>query len=540
MRRTGIAALAAMTMLFAGAQNVRADAAPGGDTRLAGLNLDTATVLDLQRAMAHGRLSSVRLTGFYLRRIGRLNAKLHAVIPTDTDALAQARASDLHRRLFGGRGPLEGIPVLIKDNVDYRRTTAGSQALLPATPGEAFLVRRLRAAGAVIIAKANLSEWANFRSFHSTSGWSAVGGLTANPYVLDHNPCGSSSGSAAGVSADLAAVSIGTETDGSIVCPSGTDGVVGIKPTLGEVSRSGVVPISADQDTPGPLTRNVTDAAAVLSVIGAPDPADPATTRTVVQDFTRDLDRHALRGARIGVWVDPNAQGDPGADTLAVFNAATAELTRLGATVVPVTLPYQDVIANTELPALENEFKHDINAYLAATPGPHPGDLAGLIAFDQAHAATEMPFFGQEIFTASQATPGNRADPAYAADRRDATSAARRSIDQTLTAGHLDAIVAPTNQPAWKSDLAAGDAATFGSSSPAAVAGYASISVPMGFVGPLPVGLSFIGGRYSEPRLIALAYSYEQATHARRPPQFLPSLPTPPAPPAGASGRNTR
>lgn len=493
---------------------------------LDGINLETANVLDLQNAMNHHRLSSVELTAFYLNRIARLNPTLHAVIETNRDALAEAARSDVDRFLHGGgSGPLDGIPVLLKDNIGFGRTTAGSEALLEADPATAFLVKRLRAAGAVVIGKANLSEWANFRSTNSTSGWSAVGGLTANPYVLDHNACGSSSGSGAGVSANLATVAIGSETDGSIVCPSGVDGDVGIKPTLGEVSRSGVVPISAQQDTAGPITRNVTDAAAVLSVIGAPDPSDPATSATVVQDFTKDLNPNALRGTRIGIWLDPNSQGDPGAATLAVFAQTVQRLNALGATTVPVILPFQDVVGNNELPALENEFKHDINAYLAATPGEHPADLAGLIAFDQANAATEMPFFGQEIFTASQATPGDLNDPTFAAERKAATTAAQQSIDQTLAADNLDAIVAPTNQPAWLSTLGSGDADNFGSSSPAAVAGYPSIVVPMGFVGPLPVGLSFIGARYSEPKLIALAYSYEQATHARRAPTFLPTLP---------------
>ncbi len=522
----GLEAAPAATANAAGTGAGAAAAASPSAATLDGINLDSATVLDLQRAMDHHRLSSTALTAFYLARISRLNPTLHAVIQTNRDALREAARSDANRVLHGrGRGPLDGIPVLLKDNVGFGRTTAGSQALLEADPSTAFLVKRLRAAGAVVIGKANLSEWANFRSTTSTSGWSAVGGLTANPYVLDHNACGSSSGSAAGVAADLATVAIGTETDGSIVCPSSTNSDVGIKPTLGEVSRSGVVPLSAQQDTAGPITRNVTDAAAVLSVIGAPDPGDPATSGTRVQNFTKDLKSDALRGARIGVWLDPNSQGDPGSDTLAVFDQTVQRLNGLGVTTVPVLLPYQDVIGNDELPALENEFKHDINAYLAATPGVHPADLAGLIAFNQAHAATEMPFFGQEIFTASQATPGDLNDPTYAADRKAATSAAQRSIDETLAADHLDAIIAPTNQPAWISNLATGDTATFGSSSPAAVAGYPSVTVPMGFVGPLPVGLSFIGARYSEPKLIALAYSFEQATHARHAPTYLPHLP---------------
>jgi amidase len=527
-----IAALVVATVLPAAATSASASAsatsaAPppgllGGPVTFAGIDLENSTILDLQNDFDGHRLTSTALTAFYLGRIRLLNPTLHAVIQTNPDALREAAASDVHRVRHGGRGPLDGIPVLLKDNVGFGRTTAGSEALLQAQPAEAFLVRRLQDAGAVILGKANLSEWANFRSTTATSGWSAVGGLTANPYVLDHNACGSSSGSGAAASANLASVTIGTETDGSIVCPSGVDGDVGIKPTLGEVSRSGVVPLSSLQDTPGPITRNVTDAAAVLSVIGAPDPADPATSATKVQDFTRVLDKNALHGKRIGVWLDPNAQGDPGAPTLAVFQNAVATLTSLGVTTVPVTLPYQDIIGANELAALENEFKHDINAYLAATPGPHPADLAGLIAFDQAHAATEMPFFGQELFTASQATPGDLNDPAYLAMRQAATSAAQRSVDETMAAEHLDAIVAPDNAPAWLTNLQTGDTVSFGSSSPAAVAGYASVAVPMGFVGPLPVGLSFIGGKYAEPQLIAMAYAFEQGTHARRAPQFLP------------------
>jgi amidase len=531
MRRISVLLLAGAIAGSASLPSTAASASPEGAPMaptssaspalmLEGINLENATVLDLQRAMDSHRLSSAELTAFYLARIRRLNPSLHAVIQTNDEAVREAVESDEHRVLHGSRGPLDGIPVLLKDNIGFGRTTAGSEALLKARPDEAFLVKRLQAAGAVVIGKANLSEWANFRSTTPTSGWSAVGGLTANPYALDHNACGSSSGSAVGASADLATVAIGSETDGSIVCPSGTDGDVGIKPTLGEVSRSGVVPISSKQDTAGPITRNVTDAAAVLSVIGAPDPSDPATASTRVQDFTEYLDPNALRGKRIGVWLDPVAQGDPGAPALAVFDSAVASLTGLGATAVPVTLPYQDVIGNDELPALENEFKHDINAYLAATPGRHPADLAGLIAFDQAHASTEMPYFGQELFTASQATPGDLNDPQYSALRQAATSAARRSIDETLAAQHLDAIVAPTNSPAWVTNLSTGDTSTFGSSSPAAVAGYASVTVPMGFVGELPVGLSFIGGRYSDARLVGLAYAFEQATHARRPPTF--------------------
>jgi len=522
-----VAALTATLALPAGP--VSADATSTSDpagasagVHLAGIDLENSTVLDLQKAMDSHAVTSTALTAFYLARINLLNPTLHAVIQTNGDALREAATSDLRRILHGGgSGPLDGIPVLLKDNVGFGRTTDGSEALLQAQPADAFLVQKLLAAGAVIIGKANLSEWTNFRSTHATSGWSAVGGLTANPYVLDHNTCGSSSGSAVAAAANLATVTIGTETDGSIMCPSGINGVVGFKPTVGMVSRSGIVPISAAQDTPGPITRNVTDAAAVLSVISAPDLTDPATAGTTVHDYTKALNPNALRGKRIGVWLDPSTQGDPGSDTIAVFNQAVAALTALGATTVPVTLPNLGTVANDEPFALANEFKYSINRYLAATPGQHPADLAGLIAFNNANAATELQYFDQNIFDFAQTTPGDLNDPTYSALRQAATSAAQQSIDQTMAAQHLDAIVAPTNGPAWISNFATGDTSTFGSARPAAVAGYPSVSVPMGFVGPLPVGLSFIGGKDTDATLLAMAYAFEQQTHARKPPTYL-------------------
>ncbi|HET8642203.1 MAG TPA: amidase family protein, partial [Pseudonocardiaceae bacterium] len=387
------------------------------------------------------------------------------------------------------------------------------------------LVARLRAAGAVVLGKANLSEWANFRSFNSSSGWSAVGGQTANPYVLDRNPCGSSSGSGTAVSAHLATVAIGTETDGSIVCPSGATGVVGLKPSIGLVSRSGVVPISAEQDTAGPMTRNVTDTAIVLAAINGPDPRDPSTAAGAPfarDDYTPFLRPDALRGKRIGVWRD--ATGGTSPETDAAFDQAVAHLRALGATTVEVTIPYQDIINENEFPALLTEFKHDINAYLAATPGRHPRDLAGLIEFNLVDAEREMPYFGQEIFELAQATTGDLGDPGYRAAREAATSAARRGLDETLAANRLDAIVAATNSPAWRTTLGQGDAFLFGSSGPAAVAGYSNLTVPMGFVGPLPVGMSIMGGRYSEPTLLAIGFAFEQGTHLRRPPAFIPSI----------------
>jgi amidase len=372
-------------------------------------------------------------------------------------------------------------------------------------------VRQLREAGAVIIGKANLSEWANFRDFQSTSGWSAVGGQTNNPYVLDRNPCGSSSGSGAGVAASLAVVAIGTETDGSIVCPAGQTGVVGHKPTLGLVSGDGVVPISHEQDSAGPMARNVTDAAILLDIIDGVD-----------EDYTDALDPGALRGARIGVW--SSVTGDASPDVDALFAQTVDRLQRLGATTVEVEPPYQDQINNNEFPALLVEFNHDINGYLAATPGAHPDDLAGLIAFNRARAETELQYFGQDIFLLAEATGGDLSDPRYQRARQVATTAAQASIDQTLARYDLDAIVAPTNSPAWKTTLGEGDAFEFGSSGPAAVAGYPNVSVPMGYIGPLPIGMSVFAGAGDDASVLGLAFAWEQATHVRRAPTYLATI----------------
>jgi amidase len=486
--------------------------------------------------MDDGELTAVELTQSYLDRIDDLNDELGAVLTVNPDALDEAAASDEARGQDGTRGPLEGIPVLVKDNVDTQDmpTTAGSRALLGSEPDDATITRRLREAGAVIIGKANLSEWANFRGAASTSGWSGVGGQTANPYVLDRNPCGSSSGSGTGVAAALAQVAIGTETDGSIVCPAGATDTVGVKPTLGLVSRTGVIPISAQQDTAGPITRTVIDAAAVLSAIQGVDPADAATAgagRYARRDYLRTLDPGALRGKRIGVWRGGGAEQE---DVAPVLTAAIATLRARGATVVDdVDLPGLAEAFENEFPALLVEFKHDINAYLAARPGPHPGTLAGLIEFNRANAETELRWFGQDIFEAAQQTSGDLTDPAYVAARTAATGSARRAIDSAIAAHDLDAILAPTNGPAWVTDLENGDDFSdfVSSSGPAAVAGYPNVTVPAGHAdGVLPLGMSFFGGRWSEPALLSVAYAFEQATLARQVPRYLPTLPSATAP----------
>ena len=528
-----VTAAAAVPSAAAATSTTARTVATAGSTVLNGIDLETATVLDLQAAMDARRLSSVQLTNFYLHRIRDIDPLLNSVIETNPHALRDAALSDVHRRRHGARSPLEGIPVLLKDNIDtadLMHTTAGSFALFGARPArDAFLVRKLRDAGAVILGKANLSEWANFRSLTSSSGWSARGGQVNNPYVLDRNPCGSSSGSAAAVAANLATVTIGTETNGSIVCPSGANSVVGFKPTLGLVSRSGIVPISAAQDTAGPITRNVTDTAAVLTVIQGVDPDDPATGDAapfVDRDYLEALDPDALAGKRIGVWREPAADNP---EVAAVLEDAVQVLRDRGAIVVDnIQLPELDDALAAQFPALLVEFKHDINAYLAATPGSHPADLAGLIQFNIDHADVEMPFFGQEIFELAEATSGDLTDPEYLQQRATATGQARAAIDNAVAAHDLDAILAPTNNAPWVTDLENGDDFTgfVSSSSPGAISGYPNVTVPGGYVrGELPVGINFFGPRFSEPTLMALAYAFEQATQVRHAPRFLPTLP---------------
>ncbi|HZZ96104.1 MAG TPA: amidase [Jatrophihabitantaceae bacterium] len=496
-------------------------------TTVAGINVDKATIPQLEKAMNRHRLTSVQLVEFYLKRIRALNPKLHAVITVSKRGVADARAAD-RKRANGVRKPLLGIPILVKDNIDTTGmpTTAGSLALKGSSPPDAFIVTRLKRQGALIIGKTNLSEWANFRSSQSSSGWSAVGGQTNSAYALDRNPCGSSAGSGVAASADLATVAIGTETDGSIVCPSGQNGDVGIKPTLGLASRAGIVPISAEQDTAGPITRNVTDAAVVLGAMTGVDPRDPATKAQrghVHSSYRAFLKKNALKGARIGIWRKTNFGVSPETDR--VMKRAIARLKQLGATIVTPTNIAIDPAFGPEGTALNFEFKHDIHQYLKTYTKPHyPKTLKGLIKFDNRHKNQELRFFGQEQFLAAQAT-GSLSSPEYKKARAKATSIARNAISDTLQKFNLDAIIAPTNSPAWTTDLVNGDHFSIGSSSPSAISGYPSVTVPAGYALHLPIGMSLIGPKWSEPKLISLAYSWEQATHIRKAPQFRASIP---------------
>ncbi|MFF4606537.1 amidase [Streptomyces sp. NPDC001339] len=489
-----------------------------------GVDLDTVTIPELQARMAEGSLTSSALTAAYLWRITTIDPRVHAVLRTDPTALRQAAASDTRHRHGDTLGPLDGVPVLLKDNVNTRDlpTTAGSTALADSPPHtDAALVTRLRDAGAVILGKTNMSEWANFRAAKPTSGWSAVGGQTNNPYVLDRNPCGSSSGSAAAIAASLAQVAIGTETDGSIVCPAGMNGVVGHKPSLGLVSQAGVVPVSAEQDTAGPMARSVTDAALTLSVLsGTSRPGGAgAPGGTGAPAGLPDALAHTggLRGQRIGLWRLPSL--GPAVDALMTRTAE--RLRAAGAEVVEVTPPHQERLAELEFPALLSEFQRDINAYLATREGPR--NLAGLIEFNRTHPAERTCFAGQELFERALAAPPTT-DPRYRAMRAELTYLSRRSIDATMAAHRLDAIASPANPPAWTTDCARGDNDVIPSSTPAAVAGYPSLSVPAGFVHELPVGLLLMAGDHQDAELLSLGAAVEHRLSARRAPRYLPSV----------------
>jgi amidase len=481
---------------------------------------DEVTVAALTGALAAGQLTAAELTQFYLGRIERLNGELGAVISVDDNAAGQASAADEARAAGAGLGPLAGIPVLVKDNISVAGSpaTAGSPALSDAEASDAFLIGRLREAGAVILGKANLSEWANFRSTHSSSGWSTLGGQAVNPHGTGRNPSGSSSGSGVAVAAGLAPLAIGTETDGSVISPSTSNGIVGIKPTVGLVSRSGIVPISTAQDTAGPMTRCVADAAVLLGAIAGADPADPPSDdtpdgATFHADYTQFLDPAALAGARIGVWRDGAAEAVPGA--LAVFDQAVDLLAESGAVIIdPVVLTGSDAISKPEFAALGMEFKDDLNAYLANLGGKHPMSLGELIEFNRNNAVRVLSHFGQEIFVQADETQG-RADPAWRPAREEARTLARGALDGAFADHGLDAVVIVSGNPAWLTDYVLGDHYSFGTSSPCAVSGYPAITVPAGRVSGLPVGLSFMGRAWSEPRLLGLAYAFEQVRSLR-------------------------
>ena len=482
--------------------------------RTSDFDLAEATITQLQDAMRSGARTSHSICAAYLARIAELDPRLRAVLETNPDALAVADRLDAERKAGHVRGPLHGIPVLVKDNiatVDRMMTTAGSLALAGVTPPrDAPLVARLRTAGAVILGKTNLSEWANIRSNQSSSGWSARGGQCANPYALDRNPCGSSSGTGAAISANFAAVGIGTETDGSIVCPSGACSLVGVKPTVGLIDGAGIIPIAHSQDTAGPMARTVADAAALLGVLAG-------------RDYSASLDPAGLRGARIGVARKKFFGYSPEADAL--VEAAIAVLKSQGAVIVdPADIPHAGEYDDSELIVLLYELKADLAAYLATwAPGARVKTLADVIAFNEANKAQEMPYFGQELFLQAQ-QKGPLTDQVY----RDALAKDQRlsrteGLDVVFAQNNLDAIVAPTGSPPWPTDLVNGDHFLGASSTPGAVAGYPSIAVPVGYTFGLPVGMSFLGRANSESTLLKLAYAFEQAAKPRRAPRFLPT-----------------
>ena len=493
-------------------------------------DLEETSINELSEGMKSGNYTSRALVEKYLTRIATIDRQgpaLRSVIELNPDALSIADALDKERKEKGARGLLHGVPILIKDNIDTAdrmATTAGSWALVGAKPPkDSFLVQQLRNAGAVILGKTNLSEWANIRSNRSTSGWSGRGGLTKNPYALDRNTSGSSSGSGAAVSANLCAAAVGTETDGSIVSPSSINGIVGIKPTVGLISRTGVIPISHTQDTPGPMARTVRDAAILLGALTGVDTEDTSTGESPGKfstDYTQYLNSNGLEGARIGV-VRKYFGFHPGVDT--VINTALKVLSQQGATLIdPAEIPTIGKFDDAELTVLLYELKADLNNYFARL-GTHAPihSLKDLIAYNERNAKTEMPYFAQELFLKAEAK-----GPLSSKEYLDALKRCRRlsrkeGIDATMKKYKLDALVAPTDSPAWLTDLIDSDHFIGGSSTIAAVAGYPSITVPAGFVFGLPVGISFFGRAWTEPALLKFAYAFEQATHSRRPPKFL-------------------
>ena len=520
----------------------RAKQAATASTRTAGarsrpksFEFEEKTIAELQALMESGETTSRELTQAYIDRIDQIDQsgiQLNSVMEINSDALAIADELDKERQEGHIRGPLHGIPILLKDNVatlDRMQTTAGSLALLGSIPPrDAFAASGLRRDGAVLLGKANLSEWANFRSFQSSSGWSGRAGQCLNAYVLDHNPCGSSSGSGTSIAASLAAAALGTETDGSIVCPSNATSLAGIKPTLGLTSRSGVIPIAHSQDVVGPMARTVADAATVLGAITGIDPRDPATFKSkghFFHDYRPFLDAGALKNARIGVWRDGVFGFSPEAD--AVAEEAIQALKDLGATVIdPVEIPNVFDVFDAELTVLTFEFKVDLHRYLSELTNTTMRSLADIIAFNDSHADTEMPWFGQELFLLAEDTDGLH-DPVYKDALRLEKTLMINGIRSTLQDNDVDAIFSLTGSPPWTTDLVNGDHFLTASSWPAAIAGFPNITVPAGYsFDELPVGVNFFADAWSEPRLIGLAYAFEQGTKSRHAPKYLETLGT--------------
>jgi amidase len=496
------------------------------------LDVAELSATDAAAKMAAGELTSHQLTQAYLDRIAKLDKAgpaLNSVIELNPKALEDADALDAERKAGKLRGPLHGIPVLIKDNVDVAGmvNSAGSLALADNRPQQdAFMAARLRAAGAVILGKTNLSEWANFRSTRSSSGWSSRGGQTKNPYALDRNPCGSSSGTGTAIAASLAAVGVGTETDGSIICPASVAGLVGLKPTVGLVSRSGIIPISVSQDTAGPMTRTVSDAALLLGAMAGVDEADPAghaAAGNIPTDYAAFLKTDALKGKRFGLL--RKAMGwDPHVD--AAMDAAVAKIKAAGGEVVEVEVKDYDKWNDAEFQVLMYEFKDGLNAYLKKA-GAKQGSLEALIAWNKAHATEAMPIFDQEIFEKTQAL-GPLTDAAYVkAKAQIRRQAGADGLIATLDKNKLDALLTPSMSPAWITDHVLGDHFVGAGYGMAAVAATPSITVPMGDVSGLPIGITFLGRAWSEPELLGFGYAFEQATHARKPPQYLATIPKP-------------
>jgi amidase len=536
-RRTFLGAtLAATAAAFGSSGCKRTAQSPEGAPAAEAFELDELTLADLASGMAQGRWTSRRLAELYLSRIDALDRRgprLGAVIEVNPDALSLADQLDQERKSKGARGPLHGIPILIKDNINIAgrmSTTAGSLALEGwRPPKDAFVAAGLRAAGALVLGKTNLSEWANFRSFHSTSGWSGKGGQARNPYALDRNPSGSSSGSGVAVAANLCAVAVGTETDGSVVSPSSVNGIVGVKPTLGLVSRSGIIPIAHSQDTAGPMARTVRDAAILLGAMAGADGEDPATAPAAEKaqaDYTKFLDAGGLRGARVGV-ARKFFEKDTALDGF--LDHCVDVLKKGGVEIIdPADMPSHGKWSDPEMEVLLYEFKTDLNAYLSSLPPELPAhSLADLIAFNDKNRSREMPWFEQEIFVQAE-EKGPLTDKEYLNARQACLRLARQEgIDAVLEKDKLDAIVSLTSSPACLIDWVNGDADSSGCSTPAAVAGYPHITVPAGLFDGLPVGLSFFGTAWSEPVLLRLAYAYEQETKARQKPRFLAGGPAP-------------